>query len=216
MSLKKPIDHIKIEGFKSIQSLDLKLTDLNVLIGSNGSGKSNFVTYFRLLSHLIAGSLAFWVNSQGGANRLLTYGTQVTDRLSSTLYFDKNSYQFELAATVDDRLIFQKEILYFQGDGHPNPFSIDLGRGHSEANLKSKVDSERIADYCYSAISKWRIYHFHDTSDTARVKQQGVLHDNRYLRSNASNLAAFLYKLKEEYSDTYTLIVDTIRLAIPF
>lgn len=216
MSLKQPIDRIKIKGFKSIQSVDLKLTPLNVLIGSNGSGKSNFVSYFRLLSHLIEGNLAFWINKQGGANRLLTYGTQVTERLSSRLYFDKKSYEFELTATVDDRLIFQKEILYFQGDGYPKPFDVDLGRGHSEAKLKSKIDSERIADYCYSAISKWRIYHFHDTSDTARVKQQGALHDNKYLRPNASNLAAFLYKLREEYNDTYTLIIDTIRLAIPF
>ena len=49
MSTKKPVDYLTIRGFKSIKSMDrLKLENLNVLIGANGSGKSNFVSYFKM------------------------------------------------------------------------------------------------------------------------------------------------------------------------
>lgn len=48
------INSIRIKGFKSIRDLEaFELTDTNVLIGSNGAGKSNFVGFFRLLRDLI-------------------------------------------------------------------------------------------------------------------------------------------------------------------
>jgi predicted ATPase len=42
------------------------------------------------------------------------------------------------------------------------------------------------------------------------------VHDNEYLRPDASNLAAFLFRLSEESPDVYEQIRKTIRLAIPF
>ena len=72
------------------------------------------------------------------------------------------------------------------------------------------------ADYCYSSISNWKVFHFHDTSDTAGVKRLGSLHDNDYLRQDASNLAAFLYRLAEETPEIYQQIRKIITLAIPF
>ena len=65
-------------------------------------------------------------------------------------------------------------------------------------------------------LSGWQVYHFHDTSDAARVKQTGDLHDNVYLRSDAANLAAFLYRLQETQPDAYRNITDLVRLVAPF
>ncbi|OYQ71758.1 recombinase RecF [Wohlfahrtiimonas chitiniclastica] len=214
MSSKRPIDSLQIKGFKSIQSLDIELKPMNVLIGSNGSGKSNFVSYFRMLSQLIEGRLATWVNQQGGADRILTFGVKNTDKLTSKINFQQNAYAFELSSTVDDRLIFNYETGYFHNTNYAHPYSVGLQAGLSESVLKES--KERIAQYCYKAISNWRIYHFHDTSDTASMKRKGTVHDNKYLRPDASNLAAFLYRLKHEYTECYESIIDTIRLAIPF
>lgn len=211
---KQPIDRLQIKGFKSIQSLDIELKSMNVLIGSNGSGKSNFVSYFRMLSHLIEGRLATWVNQQGGAGRILTFGVKNTDKLTSKINFQQNAYAFELSFTVDDRLIFNYETGYFHNANYAHPYSVGLQAGLSESVLKES--KERIAQYCYEAISNWRIYHFHDTSDTAGMKRKGAVHDNKYLRPDASNLAAFLYRLKHEHTECYESIIDTIRLAIPF
>jgi predicted ATPase len=59
-------------------------------------------------------------------------------------------------------------------------------------------------------------FHFHDTSDTAGVKRLGALHDNESLRPDASNLAAFLYKLANEHAAIYERIRQVVTLAIPF
>lgn len=63
MSKQKTISRLTIRGFKSIRKLDeLYLRDLNVLIGGNGVGKSNFVDYFRMLSEMMAGRLQVWIS----------------------------------------------------------------------------------------------------------------------------------------------------------
>ena len=63
MSTKKRIKNLTIKGFKSIRDLDnLRLNSLNVLIGANGVGKSNFVDYFRMFSEIMANRLQFWTN----------------------------------------------------------------------------------------------------------------------------------------------------------
>lgn len=213
------ISKLTIEGFKSIRKMNqLRLNRLNVLIGANGVGKSNFVSYFRLLGEMLDKRLQLWVSKQGGADRVLTYGAKETQKFSSFVEFGLNGYKFELEATAGDGFTFAKESLFFNGPKY-GPKWIQLGSGHSEAKLKEKFENSNKgseADYCYSSISSWRVYHFHDTSDTAGVKRLGALHDNDYLRPDASNLAAFLYKLKNESPEIYSRIRKTVALAIPF
>ena len=49
-NMKGAIKKLSIAGFKSIRELkDLELKSLNVLIGANGAGKSNFIQVFRML-----------------------------------------------------------------------------------------------------------------------------------------------------------------------
>ena len=61
-----------------------------------------------------------------------------------------------------------------------------------------------------------RIYHFHDTGDHSPMKKTADVHDNRYLRSDGSNLAAFLYLLRERHRDDYDTVVQVIQQAAPF
>lgn len=217
MNTQNPIKNLTIHGFKSIRRLDeFPLTDLNVLIGANGSGKSNFVAYFRMLGELVEGRLQSWVRKQGGADRILSFGVKETSQLESTIYFGKNRYRLILEPTVDGGFIFGVEEIYFRihdKDWRP------LGSGHSESKLKDNhYKGNRILApaYCYDSISSWKVFHFHDTSDTAGVKRLTSLHDNEYLRQDASNLAAFLYRLKAEHPNVYQQICKTIRLAVPF
>lgn len=212
-----PIKHLTIEGFKSIQSLkELEFGALNVLIGPNGAGKSNFVSYFRMLGEMVEGRLQSWVGKQEGANRLLTYGSKETSKLFSRIVFGDNAYSFTLEPTVADRFVFTDERLFYE-DNYHHGFQIG-GHGNTEAQLKSEIlpDQWRMADFCYASISSWKVFHFHDTSDTAGVKRKGGLQDNRYLRGDASNLAAYLYRLQRHHPETYSQIRKIVRLAIPF
>lgn len=214
-----PIKQLTIEGYKSIRSMKaLRLNSLNVLIGANGVGKSNFVSYFRLLGEMLDGRLQVWTSKQGGADRVLTFGVKETSQLSSFVEFELNGYQFALEPTIDGGFTFAQEQLYWAEPSDNKSGSL-LGAGHDEAKLKSHHDSTKgglIVDHCYNAIANWRVYHFHDTSDTAGVKRLCSLHDNEYLRIDASNLAAYLYRLKSEYADVYSQIRKTVRLAVPF
>ncbi|MFT5758587.1 MAG: putative ATPase [Alteromonadaceae bacterium] len=213
------IDKLTIKGFKSIRSLDqFQLNNLNVLIGANGVGKSNFVGYFKMLHELVEGRLQLWCSKQGGADRVLSYGVKETSALLSVIRFGDNGYAAELISTADSAFTFNQEKLYFDGPyfGVTEP---NLGSGHKESNLKAETKggtSAKVAQFCYETISGWKVFHFHDTSDTAAMKRIGSLHDNDYLRTDASNLAAYLYKLSKDNTDVYNQICKTVRLAVPF
>ncbi|EPF2508225.1 AAA family ATPase [Vibrio fluvialis] len=207
------IDSLTIQGFKSIRSLDkLQLNNLNVLIGANGVGKSNFVSYFRMLHELVEGRLQVWTSKQGGADRVLSFGIKETSCFSSTLFFGRNGYHVALEPTTNEGFTFVSEKVHFKGDSVTT--SPELGSGHMESLLKEHT--KPISKFCYSSISSWKVFHFHDTSETAAVKRAGAAHDNEYLRSDASNLAAYLFKLQRENSEVYAQICKTVRLAVPF
>jgi len=195
-----PINRLTIQGFKSIQRLDdFSLNNLNVLIGANGSGKSNLVSYFSMLGNMLGHSLQVWARKQGGADRVLFNGVKETQQLHSEIVAGEISYQFTLEPTVDEGFVFQSEAVAESGQKQ------QLGGGQTETKLSSRT-----------AIRSWQVYHFHDTSDTAGVKRLSAVHHNEKLRSDASNLAAFLYRLQQENPNHYTQIIKTIRLAIPF
>jgi len=216
-----PIKKLTIEGFKSIQKLeDFELRSLNVLIGANGAGKSNFVDFFRLLRELIDQRLQQFVATGGGADAWVYMGPKVTQRLVGKLYFGANGYEFALVPTVDNRLVFADERIIFYGDfGTTNT---SLGSGHAEARLKDRKDDpgatarRGVPYHVFDAVSNWVVYHFHDTSATAAVRRQGPINDNVSLRPNAENLAAFLYRIRSTHPSNYQRIRDVVRMATPF
>jgi predicted ATPase len=209
------LDQITIKGYKSIRSLNnFKLKPLNILIGANGAGKSNFVNLFNLLHQIVSGNLQLTVARAGGADSFLHFGQKVTEKIELELWFGNNGYKLELVPAKGDMLIFSEETVYFHDrDKYPQPYKETFGAGHRESLLK---EYSGIAGYVLKAMNSWRVYHFHDTSSTARVKQLGDIGDNFFLRPDASNLAAFLYLLKETKEKYYNNIVDTIKMVAPF
>ena len=68
---------MSITGYKSIKKLvDFELRDLNVLIGANGAGKSNFISIFKMLNEMYEQQLQIYVQKQGGPDALLHFGLQ--------------------------------------------------------------------------------------------------------------------------------------------
>lgn len=214
---KRAIEKLSIKGFKSLQDVELELGKLNVLIGPNGAGKSNLVSYFDMLRRMVEEDLQIWIRLQGGSDRVLTFGSKTTPQLESKIYFGQNAYQFTLVPAPEDKLAFGDEILSMPSEIRR---TIGLGRGHLEANLKSHIrpawELPRQADYCYTSISSWRVYHFHDTGPTALVKKRHDLRDNQTLHADAANLAAYLYRMQHEYPHIYQEIIDVIQQALPF
>ena len=66
------LDWITVKGFKSINSIEkLELRPINILIGANGAGKSNFIGVFSFLNAIRLGGLRDYVMRSGGADKIL-------------------------------------------------------------------------------------------------------------------------------------------------
>ncbi|MEO0841813.1 MAG: AAA family ATPase [Cyanobacteria bacterium J06643_5] len=206
----KQLSRIVLNGFKSIVECDLELSKINILIGANGAGKSNFIGFFRMMQQLLEENLQVFVSRQGSPDTLLHFGRKTTEQLEFKLYFGNNGYFATLEATQDNRLMFVEEYFWWNLAAE-----YELGKGHFETKAFS-LTGTKIHEHILSAMQGWRVYHFHDTSDSAYVKQRHGINDNNYLRPDARNLAAFLYLLYDSYQSSYQKIVKTIRLVAPF
>ncbi|BFM98863.1 AAA family ATPase [Moraxella sp. K02] len=209
------INKLTIKGYKSIKLLEeFPLNNLNVLIGANGAGKSNFIGIFKLLNEIYEQRLQVYVQKQGGPDALLHFGRQSTENIHAEFYFYRNGYKFDLIPTNDNRLVFDREVSWFRGVFFDSSPSAVIGMGNAESNLKDAKD--KYSPYVRDSIKAWRVYHFHDTSETAKVKQIHSVNDNLILKPDAANLAAYLLMLKENYNTYYLRIVQHIRLVLPF
>ncbi len=211
----RTLDRIEIEGYKSIAACDLEMRRLNVLVGPNGAGKSNFISAFGLLGAIVNGGLQLAVGKAGGASTLLHGGPKRTQRLRLHTYFAQNEYEAAFVPDASDHLIFESEVCYFHGD-LVRRATRSLGAGHRESGLGDGTHPEKVVNYCHDAMASWQVFHFHDTSPQAASKQKQPIDDNSELRSDAANLAAFLFRLRETSSDSYGRIRDSVRLVAPF
>ncbi|GAB4181551.1 MAG: hypothetical protein Fur006_16690 [Coleofasciculaceae cyanobacterium] len=154
---------IQIKGYKSIKNMELELAPINILIGANGTGKSNFISFFKLLRWMMQapGQLQFFFNN-------------LADWKS-------------------------------------------LDAGHKEAKL---MDIANLGDSTAQTILRLMqccvVHQFHNTSETARIRQRWDMEDNRYLKEDAANLAPFLLRLKETEPIYYQRIVETLTQIAPF
>jgi len=211
MSLKR----IEIAGFKSLRELKLNLRALNVLIGANGAGKSNFISLFEMLNQMTRKNFQLFVPQKGGANALLHFGEKNTARITLKLLFEQNEYACSWAPTVDDRLVFEEESC---GSVNGNALARleSFGSGHQESKLPDAVPSHHTLAAVLENLKSQRVYHFHDTSESAQMKKIGDINGNLFLRPDAGNLAAFLFRLQTTHPEHYEAIRDTIRLVAPF
>lgn len=207
----RQLSRLVLNGYKSIATCDIGLGKLNVLIGANGAGKSNFIGFFRLISKILDQQLQAAVGNAGGPDALLHFGRKKTEVLSAELYFGHNGYKLQLKPTEDNRLMFAKECLWWNMHGDWNPKA-----GHFETYVELQKSRGHVYHYVVPAMRSWRVYHFHDTGYSAWVKQIHGINDNEYLRDDARNLAAFLYRLKHHHFAHYQRVVKSIQLVAPF
>lgn len=177
------IQSITIEGFKSIRSIkDLPLRPINVLIGANGSGKSNFLEAFRFLGEANENGVERYVAYHNGANKLLHFGSKTTRKIHVVTRSSKG-------------------------------FFLDANYSFAVGDVLSGATTH--GGWVQQGPS-FDIFQFQDTGDFSPFKNTNQLHDNRSLRANGSNLAAFLYRLSKTHNESYDLIRKTVHRVAPF
>jgi len=128
------LQRMSLAGFKSIREMrDLEFRPLNVLIGANGAGKSNLISFFKLLNFTMTNALKPYVAGAGYANSLLHFGSQQTKQIAAALAFrmdgGTNTYVVKLSHAAEDSLIFTEEAVTWHKDGYPRPDRTVLGFG---------------------------------------------------------------------------------------
>jgi len=184
---------VTIEGFKSIRSIkDFPLRPINILIGANGSGKSNFLEAFVFLQEAQAGRMDFYVSKHGGADRLLHYGSKTTQEIKVAL--DSPHFRSLVA-----------HYGYVAGDNLAGNLAGNLAAAILEWSFVNR------------AAPSFLRYQFHDTGFHSPLKKTNDLNNNnRFLFPDGSNLASFLFLLKQRYRESYDLIRKTVGLVAPF
>ena len=213
------LENITIKGFKSIKSLNLVMKPINILIGANGSGKSNFISIFTFLRHLSEGKLQNYVEKNGFANAFFHFGSKITPTIEVDIDVAYNGYHVEFEQGVDDdRLVFKAEYCRFKSS--QALWNIKGSKGESGLLPGSEADSHPVRQYTRTYLEECRVYHFHDTGSTAGFKQASDLGASDYLFSNANNIAAFLYRLKtskeKAFQKSYIDIIESIKTVAPY
>jgi predicted ATPase len=212
-----------IKGFKSFDGNEeqrIPFGNVTVLLGANGAGKSNLVSFFRMMNFMTTGALQQYVGKHG-VTQTLFFGPKRTESVVFTLTFDsedaRDTYEYEVGLSygLPDRLFVSGERVSYLKKGNPQPQEYFLEIGGSETGLKK--DTRTTSKVLFGLLAGIRTYQFHDTSDTAKIKDRGYVDDVKYLRSDAGNLGAFLRMLKDsyDYRKYYDRIVRHIRSVMP-
>ena len=217
------LDRISIKGFKSIRNAELDIRPINVLIGANGSGKSNLLEAMAFLQAIRAGNLQGYVGRAGGADRLLHFGAKTTDEMAFRARFSNEGiceYRLALTPTDTGALYPNSEALVFWDKevypDEPRKRVISDEGGEAGISRLSAGRESPARKYVCKCVDSWRVYHFHDTGPSSPMKKTVALDDNRYLRPDGANLAAVLYLLREKHEWEYGFIRRTVQKAAPF
>ena len=207
---------VELSGYKSIKEMSLSLSNLNVLIGPNGAGKSNFIGFFKFLTELLEKNFQFYIRTHGTAETFLYFGSKQTEEIKFNLVFSPNYYSVRLATALDSRLLFKEEYVYYvTSEGKVKKYELKRTSYEETALFDNEpLAVAKVAKWASYHLKNWKVYHFHDTSDTALMKKDSEVNDNKELYSQAQNLAAFLYSIKD--TPHYQKIVETIQRVAPF
>ena len=208
------MDSIRILGYKSFKKLEVQLRPINLLIGANGAGKSNFLSLFEMLGNIYEKRLGAYVAQVGGVDKLLYQGIKVTDNISLELKQDKNFYQLELMES-DGKLMIQNEAVGY--DKTPAAFeSVNISQYADESKLTEYVGT-RSGDYLNEYISQIRKFHFHDTGRRSPFTADShIVNDAYRMYEHGENLAAILYRIQREKPMAYRRIIRVVQSVAPY
>lgn len=228
MNRSTSIDRIRIQGFRSLANVDVRLPRIAVLIGANGSGKSNLIRFFELMHCMASRRLGEFVARQGGADDQLFAGSKRTSTINATVTAVSEQapmeYEFSLRHAQPDNLVVTKELFRKAGShsGTPLEFPAEVfNLPRAEAKVGEFKHSAKVgnrlsmgSDFA-SLLQRTSVFQFHDTSDTSRLKQRWDAEDSNRLRGDAANLAAILSRIEREDCRLFDRISRHVKRVLP-
>ncbi len=216
---------LALSGYRSynndLEHNKIAFGDVNIMIGANGAGKSNLISFLEMISFMMTRGLRAYVARQGGTQPLFHFGAEQTNEIRGELLIHdagqtkEDTYSFALERSATDQLFFAQECMSFQDGWHSQPYIRDFGVGHLESGLADATESTPRILRTY--LERLRVFHFNDTTIHARIRNNASIADGAYLRSDGGNIAAFLYNMREDpaFTKYYERILRNIRMVLP-
>jgi predicted ATPase len=224
MTTERPfVEHLKLAGFKSIRQAEIDFTKLNVLIGSNGAGKSNLVSSFAMLHASLNNKLDEYVGRNGGPNALFHLGTKFTSEIITSINvhtpIGRGMLHQRLGFRPPDGLypIIDHDAIRESFDQPDLKIATFMNAYFSMFKLgePDPLGSQLFHWIYLSLRDRLATYHLVDTSLTSAIRTEGYIQDNQRLNPDGGNLAAILYLYKSKHPTVYNRIRSTVRKIAP-
>jgi predicted ATPase len=219
------LQNITIKGFKSIQTIiNFEPRPINVFIGQNGAGKSNFISFFKFLSNMLSGTgnLAEYTGIHGGASALLFDGPETTPQMMASIKLltatGLNEYEFRLSHASADTFIYTEEKFRYTPVGYSgNRDWYGLGAGHKESALINAEATGKTQGTVRRLLQQLNTYQFHNTTFSSPIRNNvSQVENNWFLEEDGRNLASVLFELRQNQGAVYQKIILILKQVIPF
>lgn len=193
------IQRLTVRGLRSIREATVDFGPITVLIGPNGAGKSNLLSALELLPLIRTRSLKRRT-LEVGASALMHYGPKATSAIELQLDVLASGillrHELDLSRAVkDDTLFVSRE--WIRGPEDADTVGVTALPIGSESDLKAVARTDPTVRTVADAIGSMSFFHFHDTSSQSQLRTPARVEDARSLRSDGSNLAAYLFAMSE-------------------
>lgn len=200
------ITRIEVDGFKSLSKFNLNLTSgLNILVGPNGSGKTNIVLFFEFLSKLTTNEIGNAVSSVGGAGSIFKkigadkYDPNISFKIFGSKAIDKKRFiSYEYCATITTS--FETDNLYY-----------------SKQNLKLKSESSLSENiYSNSENVKWDFDLLALVDNEGKLSTQIIEMNSRKIKprflmhENGKDIKKNVIELLKHNNPTYRGIIECL------
>ena len=223
------IESVRIRGFRSLADVEFPdLPNVAVLIGANGSGKSNFLSFLEMVQQMLRyRRLGDFVARQGGADDQLFGGSDRTAQMDAEFKVKtaqgKYDYRFTLNYAHPDNLLCAGEKLVYNLSGEPDELTLPATGWAKESKIAELTQgkdcpnptAKQAAADLVQVLGGCAFYHFHNTNGNTGFKKRWDLADNNRLLPNGGNLAAVLYRLEHEDVRRYDYICRQIQRVLP-
>lgn len=222
-----PISVLSVEGYRSIRTAWARLGPVNVVLGPNGSGKTNLYRSLALLVEAAQGRLAKSVAREGGMPSLMWAGGHRKHERHGVIVevrFDAFAYRLEIGLITAIQTIFrldpevkQESVTFTEGrrkpvmlmervgpsawmrddDGKRVTYPLELSS--SESVLAQLRDRHRYPEIASISerIQSWRFYHHFRTDPEASMRQPQVGVRTHVLAASGDDLAAAIQTIRE-------------------
>jgi len=221
------IREIHIRNYKSIPQAVVRLSDLTVLVGANGSGKSNFVDALAFASECLASSVDVAVRRRGGRRGLSWRFGSATEPVGLRFILDLTAdstadYTFELVPADGTYRVSGERCIVSDASGETHMFGVRGGAFQVPIpGIRARVEPDRLALYAASATPEFRsVYDFLSDVRSYQIQPElvGEIQDpapGLELWPDGGNSAWVLRYLRTSNRDRFERISELIASVVP-